>query len=210
MSKALEYIKHLNKTVLKNFPINEKTLESDCRYFSAKYGENYLHLYFLDMEYAYFEMREKFSDDFVLRRIIYTINRMIKYANTDTVEKSYKAVLKKVTEDTHTFYNFVNILNESGILLDSKLLYDSEGFCKSDDDKFMLSYDFSKTKSGYGNEDIEFSYMGVTILEFKKDLPLDELVYKCKKGMLDYTKKKIKYHESEISSLVELAKNYII
>lgn len=206
MNKGLEYIKHLNETILKKFPLNEKTLESECRYFSAKYDEYYLHLYFLDMEYAYFELKDDISDDFVLRRIISCISRMIKYANTDTKEKEYKEVLQKVTEETHTFYNYVNILNESGVLLNSKLLYDSEGFCKSDDDTFMLSYDFSKTDSNH----IELAYMGSTILEFKKDLPLDELVDKCKNGMLEYTKKKIKYHEREIISMVELAKNYII
>lgn len=114
----------------------------------------------------------------------------------EEVRNNLKKLQDELISGTLHYNNLINILNEG---VDAQLVYDMEGYAKSENNTFSIF-----TNSNV----IEISYKSSIIHKLTSVEQLDTLVEDVKKGMIEYSKKQSKYHASKLKEYEEMHNFY--
>ena len=217
----LNVIELLNKYIFKEFPLEvvDKDVNglfythSENSVFSVKFTGGHMHIFYHDHELSHMEVSEfieeisndEFNKEYYLRIII---TRLIRYGKYQPNYDEIVGVVKKLSKGTHTFFNYVTILNESGITKDNPLVYDQHGFCASANTQINNSYMLS-TETQNGIEYVEFSFNARTIYSFKPETQdLKTLSNDVRLAMIEHFKRENKRLEVKISENNSLGEYY--
>lgn len=211
-----EMIDYFNNNLLKAHPLVYKEPKKETEILvcysengmlSCKVTEDYFHLYIHDHEIlhtSYVDLqriKRDGEDRYYLNRLIRIVHQYIKYRDC----KKSTELLRDLTKDTQSFYNYVNILNDAGVTAkDNPLVYDQEGFCSTKESNH--DYVFMLYKE-HGFLEVSFkSHCIYAIKEYNVDL--DEFAESVKNGMIEYTEEQIQYHNDEIAKLKKMGEIY--